>query len=154
MFAGSLSAAMDRYLIQSPVQQAAFLAQVAHESGSLKYVQEIANGLAYEGRLDLGNNIQGDGVRYKGRGLIQLTGKANYALYGPLLGLDLLNRPEALEEPHWACFSAACFWHRNGLNELASGDKFGAITKKINGGYNGLDDRIAHWLRARKALGL
>lgn len=153
-FAGYIGSAMDRYSIKSMPQKSAFLAQIAHESGSLKYVKEIADGAAYEGRLDLGNTQPGDGPRYKGRGLIQITGRSNYGLYGPLLGLDLLKEPERLEEPHWACFSAACFWQRNGLNELASGDKFGAITKKINGGYNGLDDRIAHWLRARKALGI
>ncbi len=87
-----------------------FIAQIAHESGELTYVQEIASGKAYEGRKDLGNTQPGDGIRYKGRGLIQLTGRANYEKYGQLMGLDLINNPELLEEPEFAALSAAYFW--------------------------------------------
>ena len=150
-----LSRAMTEFEIAvKPQRAAAFLAQVAHESGSLNYVREIASGAAYEGRADLGNVEPGDGVRFRGRGLIQVTGRANNRDCGDALGLDLLGSPELLELPLNAARSAGWYWHSRGLNALADRDLFGAITKKINGGYNGLDDRIAHWLRARKFFGI
>jgi putative chitinase len=154
MFAEPIKNAMAEFAINTPRRQAAFIAQIAHESGSLKYMKELADGSAYEGRADLGNTHPGDGKRYPGRGPIQLTGRGNMLLYGQLLGLDLINKPELLEQPIHGCRASACFWKREGCNELADGDKFGAITKKINGGYNHLDERIAHWLRIRKVLGL
>lgn len=153
-FAQPLTDAMNVFGIGTPIRQAAFLAQLAHESGSLMYVKEIASGSAYEGRADLGNHQPGDGVRYKGRGLIQVTGRANYMRAAQALGMPLVDRPEMLEEPGPACMSAGWFWSMKNLNELADKDKFGEITKRINGGYNGLDDRIEHWLRARRALGV
>src|SRR5258707_58804 len=100
----------------SPEREAAFLAQIAHESGELRYVHEIASGEAYEGRHDLGNTEAGDGVRFKGRGLIQVTGRANYAACGLALDLPLLFHPELLESPDNACRSAAWFWDKHGLN--------------------------------------
>lgn len=154
VFAEPLSAAMTLYAINTPKRQAAFLAQIAHESGSLLYVKELASGALYEGRADLGNTQPGDGVRYKGRGLIQVTGRSNYAACGKALGIDLIAHPEMLEQPQAACSSAAWFWDSRLLNRFADEDKFGALTKAINGGYNGLDDRLQHWLRARKVLGL
>lgn len=154
LFIQPLSDAMEGGGITSPVRQAAFLAQVAHESGSLRYTLELADGQGYEGRADLGNTEPGDGHRYRGRGLIQLTGRKNMALCGHALGLDLITQPELLEAPSGAARSAVWFWDTNGLNDLADHDRFGSITKKINGGFNGLDDRIAHWLRARRALGV
>jgi len=153
-YAPLLTAAMVEFQIDTPRRQAAFLAHVAHESGSLKYVREIADGLAYEGRVDLGNTRLGDGKKFKGRGLMQITGRANYGACGEALQLDLLTLPELLEEPAGACRSAAWFWHSKNLNKFADTDQFGALTRRINGGYNGLDDRIQHWLRARKILGL
>ena len=154
VFAEPLTKAMAEFGISTPERQAAFLAQLAHESGSLKYMRELANGSAYEGRLDLGNTQPGDGPKFLGRGPIQITGRANYSACGVALGLPLTEQPELLEQPQNGCRAAGWFWRRAGLNELADGLKFGAITKKINGGYNGLDDRIAHWLRARRELGL
>lgn len=154
LYAPLLTAAMVEFGIDTPKRRAAFLSQVAHESGSLRYVLEIADGRAYEGRKDLGNVQQGDGLRYKGRGLIQITGRANYAECGRALGLDLIAAPELLEKPVNACRSAAWFWKSRGLNALADADKYGSLTKAINGGFNGLDDRISSWLHARKALGL
>lgn len=153
-FAVPLASAMDEFGILTAKQQAAFMAQIAHESGSLKYTKELADGSAYEGRADLGNTQLGDGVKYRGRGLIQITGKSNYIACGKALGLDLINHPELLEEPIAACRSAAWFWKSKSLNMLADTDKFGTITKIINGGFNGLDDRLSHWLRARGVLGL
>lgn len=147
-----LIAAMDVYDINTPRRQAAFIAQIAHESGSLKYVREIASGEAYEGRASLGNTEPGDGVRFKGRGLIQLTGRANYAALSEELGYDFIAHPEDLELPGPACFSAAWFWDLKNLNRLADIDAFEKITRKINGGINGLSDRLNHWVNARQAL--
>lgn len=153
-FAEPLTDAMTEFLITSPRQQAAFLAQIAHESGSLRYTEEIADGSAYNGRADLGNTQPGDGPRFKGRGLIQITGRNNYRQCGDALGHNFVDSPSLVALPENACRSAAWFWKTRSLNDLADKDQFGAITKKINGGYNHLDERIGHWLIARKVLGL
>lgn len=153
-FADPLTEAMIEFLIDSPRRQAAFLAQICHESGSLRYTEEIADGSAYEGRKDLGNAQPGDGPRFKGRGLIQITGRSNYRQCGDALGHNFVVSPGLVALPENACRSAAWFWKSRSLNDLADKDQFGALTKKINGGYNGLDDRIKHWLLARKVLGL
>src|SRR5690349_21071754 len=129
-----LNQAMQEFQIDTPLRQAAFIAQVAHESGSLRYVKEIASGEAYEGRKDLGNTHEGDGVRFKGRGLIQTTGRSNYLACGLALGVDLVDAPELLESPEMACRSAGWFWESRGLNALADKEDFKLITKKINGG--------------------
>lgn len=153
-FAGPLTLAMEAYEIKTPRRQAAFLAQLAHESGSLRYVEEIASGDAYEGREDLGNIQPGDGTRFKGRGLIQITGRSNYKDVSAELKYDFIANPEALEKPGAASFSAAWFWHSRGLNRLADIDAFEKITRKINGGLNGYADRLEHYERAKKALGV
>ena len=140
----------DEFKINTPQRQAAFLAQIAHESGQLRYSEELASGEAYEGRKDLGNTLSGDGVRYKGRGLIQITGKENYARCGSALGVDLLAEPERLKEPELAARSAGWFWFTHGCNELADADDFQRITRRINGGLNGYDDRVAFWERAKE----
>lgn len=145
--------AMAEFDISTPARQAAFLAQVAHESGSLRYVREIASGGAYEGRVDLGNTEPGDGIRYKGRGLIQITGRANYQVCGDSLGLPLLEHPELLEQPENAARSAGWFWAWKRLNDLADAGDFVRITKRINGGLNGYDDRANFWERAKQVLG-
>lgn len=154
LFCEPLSEAMSEFEINTPKRIAAFVAQIAHESGSLQYVRELADGFVYEGRGDLGNTSTGDGVKYKGRGLLQITGKANYRTCGSALGLDLVAFPALLEEPRNACRSAGWFWKTRNLNRLADADQFGALSRAINGGWNGLDDRISHWLRARKVVGL
>lgn len=159
IFLVPLNEAMQEFEITTPKRQAAFLAQIAHESGSLYYVRELASGSAYDtGRLAerLGNTPEddGDGERYRGRGLIQITGRANYLLCGLALDLDLLAEPELLEQPALACRSAAWFWHSRKLNILADKGSFFGITKKINGGYNGLDERVAFWERAKEVLGV
>ena len=151
-FVTPLNAAMQEFGINTPLREAAFVAQLAHESGGFHYVRELASGEAYEGRADLGNTVPGDGVRFKGRGLIQITGRNNYRDCGDALGLDLIGAPELLESPANACRSAAWFWKTRHLNELADKSDFVAITKKINGGTNGLNDRLAYYDRAKIAL--
>lgn len=153
-YAPLLTQAMAEFGIDTARRQAAFLAQICHESGSLRYTKELADGAAYNGRADLGNTQPGDGPRFKGRGLIQITGRANYRQCGAALEVDLLAQPEWLEMPEGACRSAAWFWRSRDLNQFADTDAFGTLTRRINGGYNGLDDRISHWLRIRKCLGL
>ncbi len=152
LFAGPLSDSMMEFDINTKARQAAFIAQIGHESGQLRYVRELASGSAYEGRKDIGNTMPGDGVKYKGRGLIQITGKANYVALMMALGIDCLEHPEVLEEPVNASRSAAWFWKDRGLNELADQGNFLAITKRINGGTNGLEDRQALWAKAKEIL--
>lgn len=142
---------MPHFQIISPLRRAHFLAQVGHESLSLTYTEELASGDAYEGRKDLGNIQPGDGRRFKGRGFIQLTGRANYQAYGKDAGVDLLKKgnevlvakyPHPLEVSLW-------FWKRHNLNQRADGDDLRGITKRVNGGYNGLDDRERYLQRAK-----
>lgn len=150
-----LNDAMAEYDINNPEREAMFLAQVAHESGGFHYVRELATGGAYEGRVDLGNTQPGDGIRYKGRGLIQITGRANYKSCGDALGENLIDMPELLEQPELACRSAAWFWSTKKLNEIADQDTLEAfikITKRVNGGTNGLADRQAYLVRAQAVL--
>lgn len=151
-FTMPLNITMDMYSIDTPKRQAAFLAQLAHESGSLRYVREIATGEAYEGRHDLGNTQPGDGVKFKGRGLIQITGRANYRLLSQALSFDFISFPERLEWPGPAAMSSGWFWGLHNLNELADHDDFTRITKIINGGFNGYEDRLHHWERIKKVL--
>src|SRR4051794_4241420 len=149
-----LNAAMKEFEINTPKRQAAFLAQLAHESGELKYMEEIASGEAYEGRKSLGNTQPGDGKRYKGRGPIQLTGRANYRRAGEALKLDLEAKPEEVAKPEIGCRVAGWFWKTHGLNELADAGDFKQITKRINGGFNGLAAREKYHELAKKALGV
>jgi putative chitinase len=144
--------AMQEFDIVAYLREAAFLAQLAHESAELRYMEEIASGAAYEGRRDLGNTQPGDGKRYKGRGPIQLTGRANYKKYGELLNLDLINDPTIAATPEVGFRIAGQFWKLNGLNELADQQKFETITRRINGGLNGQPDRIKYYERAKKVL--
>ncbi|MBJ2237073.1 glycoside hydrolase family 19 protein [Pseudomonas fluorescens] len=156
VFVPALNTAMNRYGIVGAIRAAAFIAQVGHESGQLRYVREIwgptAQQLTYEGRADLGNTVKGDGSKYRGRGLIQITGRANYAACGEALGLDLINKPELLELPQHAAMSAAWFWSIKGLNTLADEGEFVKITRRINGGVYGLADRQALYEKALKVL--
>jgi len=147
-----LVAAMARNDIDSPLRMAHFLAQLGHESGDLRYCEEIADGRAYEGRVDLGNTVKGDGPLFKGRGLIQLTGRANYRSYGLARGRDFLtgDNPRLLAlDPELAVDVAAWFWTTRGLNAIADADDLRLITRRINGGYNGLDDREMHLKQAK-----
>lgn len=143
---------MQRYNITGAMCEAAFLAQIIHESGSFRYTKELADGLAYEGRNDLGNINPGDGVRFKGRGLIQITGRANYRQISDALGIDFVSKPELLEQPTYAALSACWWWHSRNLNRFAVNGKFREITKIINGGYNGQADREKWYNLALKVL--
>lgn len=156
VFVPVLNTAMSKYGIVTIARIAAFIAQVGHESGQLRYVREIwgptAQQAGYEGRADLGNTVKGDGSKYRGRGLIQITGRANYAACGEALGLDLINQPELLEQPQHAAMSAAWFWSTKGLNTLADKGEFVKITRRVNGGVNGLEDRQRLYAQAQKVL--
>jgi putative chitinase len=133
---------MVEFEINTRLRQAHFLAQIAHESDRFRALEEYASGEEYEGRDDLGNTQWGDGVRFKGRGLIQITGRANYRNCGEGLGVDLIDNPERLADPDLACRSAGWFWQTNKLNPDADRDDVETITRVINGGLNGFDDRV------------
>ena len=162
IFLPGFNAAFALYGIDSARRVAAFIAQIGHESGELRYVRELGSE-QYLSKYDtgvlaarLGNTPEqdGDGQRYRGRGLIQITGRRNYlACSQALFGDDrLLREPTLLEQPQWAVASAAWFWQSNGLNELADKDQFTTITRRINGGLNGLEDRLRLWARAKAVL--
>jgi putative chitinase len=177
-----LQATFDKYDINTPRRQSAFLGQCAHESGNFKTLQENLNysaeglmktwpsrfptkdvadqyarnpakiaGKVYNGRL--GNTSEEEASKYLGRGLIQLTGKENYERCGGAIGVDLLSDPNLLLDPRYATMSAGWFWNKKELNELADAQEHGQITKRINGGLLGLDDRIAKTTKALAALG-
>lgn len=150
--------------INTPARLAAFLAQIGHESGRLVYVREIWGPTPaqqrYEGRADLGNTHPGDGKRYMGRGLIQTTGRANYRATRDGLAAHVASVPDfeavpaLLERPDMAALSAAWYWHSRDLSALADAGDFIAITRRINGGLNGLSDRQALHSAARNAMGV
>ena len=151
-YAPLLTATAEKFSINTPQRLAAFLAQLAHESGELRYTREIASGDAYEHRRDLGNVQDGDGTRYKGRGLIQITGRTNYRLAGVACGYDYETHPELMELPEHAALVSGWFWAAHGLNALADAGDFLTITKRINGGTNGLSERTGYWNAAKRAL--
>jgi putative chitinase len=151
-YCDAINATMEKYEINTPLRQAHFLAQVGHESDSLIYNEEIASGAAYENRADLGNTLIGDGKRYKGRGLIQITGRANYRMYGDFEKMDFESNPELLAELPYCVDSAGWFWDGHSLNILADQDKSMEITRRINGGTNGLIDRLNRLTICKKVL--
>lgn len=163
LFSGPLDVACARYAIDTPIRLAMFLAQTGHESGSLQFVRELWGPtdaqLRYEGRADLGNTLPGDGFRFRGRGLIQTTGRANYRHVRDRLRKaryrcpDFEQEPERLEEPQWAALSACDYWDMRRINEAADAGNFEMVTRLINGGTNGLDDRLNRWQRAKRVLG-
>jgi putative chitinase len=141
--------------ITTPLRIAHFLAQVGHESGDLRYSEELADGSAYEGRADLGNTEPGDGPKFKGRGLLQLTGRANYTAFGQARSRDFITPPNYLAiatDPSLAVDVSCWYWTTHGLNVLADSDNLNGITYAINGGFNGLPDRAAHLRRAKCLL--
>ena len=144
-----------KYQIKTPLRLAHWLAQLLHESGSLKYTEELASGAAYENRRDLGNTQRGDGRRYKGRGLPQITGRYNYNRYGKFIGEDFLSHPERLAKLPYSVDCAGWFWvhgtHQD-LNKIADKDNVVLITRLINGGQNGLASRKKHLRRAKDAI--
>jgi len=179
-----LNETFDKYELNTPTRQAAFIGQCGHESSSFKTLEEnlhySAKGLmatwhsrfpdeatadkyannpemiankVYGGRADLGNTEDGDGWRFHGRGVIQLTGRNNYKTCGDAMGVDLINAPELLLEPKNAVMSAGWFWNKRGLNALADNQDWETITKRINGGTLGLQDRIDRTHKAMDILG-
>lgn len=162
VFASALNLAMERYQINTPLRMAAFVAQVGHESGQFRYVRELG-GDQYLSKYDtgtlakrLGNTPEadGDGQKYRGRGLIQITGHDNYLACSKALFSDdrLLRTPDLLEQAEWACKSAAWFWTSRNLNALADSGSFEMITRRINGGLNGFAERLAFYNTALKVL--
>lgn len=155
-FTAPLVTAMREAGITTRLRISHFLAQLLHESAAFRYTEEIASGQDYEGRRDLGNTVAGDGRRFKGRGLIQLTGRANYAAFGRAVGVDVLARPHLVAELPLAVQTATWYWTTRRLNDLADqGDTeavLRAVTRKVNGGYNGIEDRLRYFMRAGAAL--
>jgi predicted chitinase len=148
--ARDLGQAMHDFDISTRRRAAMFVAQTAHESGGYRFREEIASGEEYEGRHDLGNVHPGDGKRFKGRTFIQITGRNNYAAVGHALGVDFLRHPEKLAEQKYACKGAAWWWFTHGCNELADQGSLETVTRRINGGLNGLASRQTYYSRARK----
>jgi len=159
-----LESAMAHYQITTTERMAMFLANVGHESGGLKWLRELWGPTPaqtrYEGRADLGNNKPGDGKRFMGRGFLQTTGRANYAKLTQRLRSrwpmdeipDFEATPEVLERPEWAALSAADYWDWKNLNALADRGAFLDVVKRINGGTNGIEDRMRLYAEAKKVL--
>ena len=147
-----LAATLESYSIDTRLRIAHFLGQTCHESAGFRTTEEFASGENYEGRADLGNNRPGDGVRYKGRGLLQLTGRANYKVFGDLLGVKLESNPELASEPVLSLRIACEFWKKKKLNPLCDADDIVALTRRINGGTNGLDERRTLPAKAKAAV--
>lgn len=138
--------------LTTSLRVAHFLAQVAHESDGFSTTVEYASGEAYEGRRDLGNTQEGDGKRFKGRGLIQLTGRANYCEFGAELDIDLVGNPGLAAKFPYAAQTAALYWRKRAINAGADADDLVRVTRKINGGKNGLMQRAAYLKGAKRAL--
>jgi putative chitinase len=149
-----LNQAMIHYGIDTPLRICYFLAQTAEESDGYATNREYASGDEYEGRTNLGNTEQGDGRRFKGRGLIELTGRENYYNCGQALGVDLIANPERLEDYDLACYSAGWYWFTHSLNNYADVDDLTSITEIINGGLNGYDTRLEYLSRAKQVYGI
>lgn len=151
-----LNNAMREFAIDTPNREAMFLAQIAHESGELRYAAEIWGPTEaqkrYEQRLDLGNVNPGDGKKYKGRGLIQITGRANYIKVSDVFKVNFLLHPEWMEQPDYAARTAAWFWQAHGCNELADKMAFQTITRVINGGMNGWNSRLTYLANAKGVI--
>lgn len=138
-------------ILDTGLRLAHFMGQCGHESGGFRYMEEIASGAVYEGRADLGNTQPGDGKRFKGRGPIQLTGRANYRRVGRKIGIDLESHPDMVSHPSVGLLVGCVYWADRGLNAKADADDLLGLTKAINGGVNGLEDRK---VRTAKAKGL
>lgn len=151
----SLNQTFVQFQMNTPLRMCHFLAQVLHESGKFRYTAEIwgptpaQNG--YEGRKDLGNTQPGDGFRFRGRGWIQLTGRTNYQIVSADLKQDFVTNPDLVGQYPWAAVIAGWYWNKHGLNAFADTDDITTITKRINGGLNGFDDRKA-WLAKAKTI--
>ena len=153
-YAQHLTDAADEFGITTDLAAAHWLAQLIHESSSFSTTVEYASGGAYEGRLDLGNDELGDGVKYKGHGLIQVTGKANHFAAADYFRVPREQIVEWLQSPEGATRSAGWFWQKHNLNVLAEADNIEAVTKVINGGCIGLAERKMRLAEVRRGLGI
>jgi predicted chitinase len=151
-FVAPLNQGFDRFGINTPLRICHFLAQVAHESDGFNAQEEYASGADYEWREDLGNTQPGDGVRFKGRGLIQVTGRANYAQISKDIGVDYVANPTRLAALPDCVNSAFWYWNSRNLSALADQDDLRGITRRVNGGYNGLSERQGYLNRAKAVL--
>lgn len=149
---GHFSAVLDRYDINTRLRVAHFMGQVTHECAGFRTTEEFADGSAYEDRKDLGNTKKGDGPRFKGRGLIQLTGRANYQTIGKRLGIDLEVDPERAADPVTSLRIACEYWKSRKINTCCDLDDLLKVTKKVNGGLTGLEDRRRYYRKAKQAL--
>jgi putative chitinase len=158
-FSQMLPSLLDRFEVDTPLRIAHLLAQTAHESDSFCTTEEYASGAAYEGRADLGNANPGDGKRFKGRGPIQLTGRANHAAFTVWLRKiisncpDFVATPEAVARFPWAGWAVFWFWSTKNLNAFADRDDLVGETRVINGGKNGLAARSAFLAKAKVVVG-
>lgn len=152
IFIDLINDTLEEFEIDTPFRAAMWLAQIAHESGELLYTVELASGANYEGRRDLGNVNMGDGIRYKGRGLIQLTGRANYRECGEQLEQPYEDEPTLLQEPEHATRSAGWFWYTRDLNPAADVQDIVTVTQRINGGQRGILMRREFYERALQVL--
>ena len=160
MYVEPLNAAMAEFEIDNLLRTAAFIAQLAHESGEFNFMEEIWGPTAAQNRYEppsslatsLGNKAPGDGKRFKGRGPIQLTGRAIYLTFGTILGVDLIALPESAAAPEITFRIAGLYWKRKGLNQLADAENFTEITRRINGGQNGAEARLRFYERAKLVL--
>lgn len=150
--AAHLNDQLAKYNINNYLRVCHFLAQAAHESASFRTLEEFASGSAYEGRKDLGNVNPGDGKRYKGRGIFQLTGRANYRVMGQKLGYELEHKPELAADPMISIKTACEYWNSRNLSAYADLDDVLTITRRINGGTNGLDDRRQYLSKAKAII--
>jgi putative chitinase len=154
----SLNETLTRYYIDTNIRMCHFLAQVLHESGTFRYSVEIWGNtpaqLAYDTRVDLGNTpeLDGDGYKYRGRGWIQLTGKNNYLLLSKEFEKDFVTDPDLVAKNPYDSLAAGWFWNRRKLNPFADIDDIMTITKKVNGGFNGLNDRKMWLIKAKEVL--
>lgn len=148
-----LNACLVRFQINTAPRIRHFLAQIAHESGGLQWLQELATGDDYEGRLDLGNTQPGDGRRFKGAGVIQLTGRANYQAFADFMGDRRIMEGCQYVAATYPFTSAGFWWHNNGMNTLCDrGATVEQVTRRVNGGFNGLNDRIAYYRKACEVI--
>ncbi|ODR93794.1 peptidoglycan-binding protein [Methyloceanibacter stevinii] len=147
-----LASTLDEYDINNRLRIAHFIGQTCHEAAGFRTTEEFASGEAYEGRLDLGNDKKRDGPKYKGRGLIQLTGKFNYRKFGKALGIDLESDPYQAAEPRLSLRIACEYWKDRKINPDCDRDDIITVTRKINGGLRGLEDRRHYTAKAKAAV--
>lgn len=150
--AGSFARTLEEYEIDTPLRIAHFIAQITQESAGFRTTEEFSDGSAYEGRADLGNTREGDGRLFKGRGLIQLTGRSNYARVAKELALPLDREPGLAAAPATSLKIACVYWRDHAINQKADRDDLIGVTRRVNGGLRGLPQRRRYLVRAKAAI--